>query len=112
MQQIDVCHSPLLATYVNVHVKYLLKRKVNDIKHPYFRVRATLVHHNTEQVRLTCSNGLTCCCVRQDGTRFDIKCAFNYSDNLVIINQVTPVTIQNKNHLEIRQIRTQIKLVI
>ena len=52
------------------------------------------------------------CCVRQDGTRFDIKCAFNYSDNLVIINQVTPVTIQNKNHLEIIQIRTQIKLVI
>ena len=41
-----------------------------------------------------------------------IKCAFNYSDNLVIINQVTPVTIQNKNHLEIIQIRTQIKLVI
>ena len=52
------------------------------------------------------------CCVRQDGTRFDIKCAFNYSDNLVIINQVTPVTIQNKNHLEIIQIRTQITLVI
>ena len=46
------------------------------------------------------------CCVRQDGTRFDIKCAFNYSDNLVIINQVTPVTIQNKNHLEIIQIIT------
>ena len=43
------------------------------------------------------------CSVRQDGTRFDIKCAFNYSDNLVIINQVTPVTIQ---------IRTQIKMVI
>ena len=42
----------------------------------------------------------------------DIKCAFNYSDNLVIINQVTPVTIQNKNHLEIIHIRTQIKLVI
>ena len=42
----------------------------------------------------------------------DITCAFNYSDNLVIINQVTPVTIQNKNHLEIIQIRTQIKLVI
>ena len=41
------------------------------------------------------------CCIRQDGTRFDIRCAFNYSDNLVIINQVTPVTIQNKNHLEI-----------
>ena len=51
------------------------------------------------------------CCVRQDGTRFN-QCAFNYSDNLVIINQVTPVTIQNKNHLEIIQIRTQIKLVI
>ena len=49
------------------------------------------------------------CCVRQDGTRFNIQCAFNYSDNLVIINQVTPVTIQNKNHLEIIQIRTQIK---
>ena len=52
------------------------------------------------------------CCVRQDGTRFNIQCAFNYSDNLVIINQVRPVTIQNKNHLEIIQIRTQIKLVI
>ena len=52
------------------------------------------------------------CCFRQDGTRFNIQCAFNYSDNLVIINQVTPVTIQNKNHLEIIQIRTQIKLVI
>ena len=52
------------------------------------------------------------CCVRQDGTRFNIQCAFNYSDNLVIINQVTPITIQNKNHLEIIQIRTQIKLVI
>ena len=25
------------------------------------------------------------CCVRQDGTRFNIQCAFNYSDNLVII---------------------------
>ena len=36
----------------------------------------------------------------------DIKCAFNYSDNLVIINQVTPVIIQNKNHLEIIQIIT------
>ena len=54
----------------------------------------------------------TYCCIRRDGTRFDIQCAFNYSDNLVIINQVTPVTIQNKNHLEIIQIRTQIKLVI
>ena len=52
------------------------------------------------------------CCFRQDGKRFNIQCAFNYSDNLVIINQVTPVTIQNKNHLEIIQIRTQIKLVI
>ena len=52
------------------------------------------------------------CCIRQDGTRFNIQCAFNYSDNLVIINHVTPVTIQNKNHLEIIQIRTQIKLVI
>ena len=51
------------------------------------------------------------CCIRQDGTRFDIQCAFNYSDNLVIINQVTPVTIQNKNYLEIIHIRTQIKLV-
>ena len=51
-------------------------------------------------------------CITQDGTRFDIRCAFNYSDNLVIINQVSPVTIQNKNHLEIIQIRTQIKLVI
>ena len=43
---------------------------------------------------------------------FNSLCALNYSDNLVIINQVTPVTIQNKNHLEIIQIRTQIKLVI
>ena len=51
------------------------------------------------------------CCFRQDGKRFNIQCAFNYSDNLVIINQVTPVTIQNKNHLEIIHIRTQIKLV-
>ena len=41
------------------------------------------------------------CCIRRDGTRFDSECAFNYSDNLVIINQVTPVTIQNKHHLEI-----------
>ena len=46
------------------------------------------------------------CCIGRDGTRFDIKCAFNYSDNLVIINQVTPVIIQNKNHLEIIQIIT------
>ena len=52
------------------------------------------------------------CCIRQDGTQFDIKCAFNYSDNLVIISQITPVTIQNKNHIEIIQIRTQIKMVI
>ena len=36
------------------------------------------------------------CCVRQDGTRYDNKCAFNYSDNLVVICQVTPVTIQTK----------------
>ena len=28
--------------------------------------------------------------------RFNSWCAFIYSDNLVIINQVTPVTIQNK----------------
>ena len=66
-------------------------------------------HRNKKKLQMEC-------CVRQDGTRFDIKCAFNYSeDNLVImviINQVTPVTIQNKNHLEIIQIRTQIKLVI
>ena len=41
------------------------------------------------------------CCIRQDGTRFNIQCAFNFSDNLVIINQVTPVTTQNKNHIEI-----------
>ena len=31
---------------------------------------------------------------------------------MVNISQVTPITIQNKNHLEIIQIRTQIKLVI
>ena len=36
------------------------------------------------------------CCIRQDGTRFNIQCAFNYSDNLVNISQVTPVTIQTK----------------
>ena len=42
----------------------------------------------------------------------DIKCAFIYSDIMVNISQVTPITIQNKNHLEIIQIRTQIKLVI
>ena len=54
----------------------------------FFLLIATIEIHNK---RLQCN-----CCVRQDGTRFDIKCAFNYSDNLVIINQVTPVTIQNK----------------
>ena len=44
------------------------------------------------------------CCIRQDGTRFDSECAFIYSDIMVNISQVTPVTIQNKNHLEIIQI--------
>ena len=48
----------------------------------------------------------TICCIRQDGTRFNIQCAFNYSDKLVIINQVKPVIIQNKNLLEIIQIIT------
>ena len=52
------------------------------------------------------------CCIRRDGTRINIQCAFIYSDIMVNISQVTPVTIQNKNHLEIIQIRTQIKLVI
>ena len=55
------------------------------------------------------------CCVRQDETRFSIQCAFNYSDNLVIINQVTPVTIQNKksfrnntnNNIQITQFITR-----
>ena len=42
---------------------------------------------------------------------FNIQCAFIYSDIMVNISQVTPVTIQNKNHLEIIHIRTQIKLV-
>ena len=32
---------------------------------------------------------------------FGSEYAFIYSDSLVIISQVTPVTIQNKNHLEI-----------
>ena len=32
---------------------------------------------------------------------FNIQCAFIYSDIMVNISQVTPVTIQNKNHLEI-----------
>ena len=31
---------------------------------------------------------------------------------MVNISQVTPITIQNKNHLERIQIKTQIKLVI
>ena len=48
----------------------------------------------------------------RDGTRFDSECAFIYSDIIMNISQVTPVTIQNKNHFEIMQIRTQIKLVI
>ena len=48
----------------------------------------------------------TLCCIRRDGTRFDIKCAFIYSDIMVNISQVTPVTIQNKNHLEIIEIIT------
>ena len=43
---------------------------------------------------------------------FNSLYAFSYSDNLVIISHVTPVTIQNKNYIEIIQIRTQIKLVI
>ena len=43
---------------------------------------------------------------------FGSEYAFIYSDIMVNISQVTPVTIQNKNHLEIIQIRTQIKLVI
>ena len=46
------------------------------------------------------------CCIGRDGTRFDIQCAFIYSDIMVNISQVTPVTIQNKNHLEIIQIIT------
>ena len=46
------------------------------------------------------------CCIGRDGTRFDSECAFIYSDIMVIISQVTPVTIQNKNHLEIIQIIT------
>ena len=46
------------------------------------------------------------CCIARDRTRFDSECAFIYSDNLVIISQVTPVTKQNKNHLEIIQIIT------
>ena len=46
------------------------------------------------------------CCFGRDGTRFNSECAFIYSDNLVIIRQVTPVTIQNKSHLEIIQIIT------
>ena len=37
---------------------------------------------------------------------FNSLCAFIYSDILVNISQVTPVTIQNKNHLEITQIIT------
>ena len=52
------------------------------------------------------------CCIGRDGTRFDSECAFIYSDIMVNVSQVTPVTIQNINHLEIIQIRTQIKLVI
>ena len=35
---------------------------------------------------------------------FNSLCAFIYSDIMVNIIQVTPVTIQNKNHLEIMQI--------
>ena len=46
------------------------------------------------------------CCSGRDGTRFDSECAFIYSDIMVIINQVTPVTIQNKNYIEIIQIIT------
>ena len=37
---------------------------------------------------------------------FGSEYAFIYSDNLVIISQVTPVIIQNKNLLEIIQIIT------
>ena len=43
------------------------------------------------------------CCIGRDGTRFDIKCAFIYSDIMVNISQLSPVAIQNKNHLEIIQ---------
>ena len=46
------------------------------------------------------------CCIRRDGTRYDSECAFIYSDIMVNISQVTPVIIQNKNHLEIIQIIT------
>ena len=37
---------------------------------------------------------------------FNSECAFIYSDIMVNISQVTPVTIQKKNHLEIIQIIT------
>ena len=36
------------------------------------------------------------CCIRRDGTLFDIKCAFNYSHIRVNVSQVTPVTIQKQ----------------
>ena len=36
----------------------------------------------------------TNCFIRREGTRFDIKCAFIYSDIVVNISLVTPVTIQ------------------
>ena len=35
-------------------------------------------------------------CIRRDGTLFDIKCAFNYSDIRMNISQVTPVAIQKQ----------------
>ena len=37
------------------------------------------------------------CCIGRDGTLFDSECAFIYSDIMVKISQVTPVTIQNKS---------------
>ena len=74
-----------------------------DDTHIYIRCENNATDINTALPRVVSDKTETGC---------DHICAFIYSDNLIIIRQVTPVTIQNKNHLEIIQIRTQIKLVI